>query len=102
VRVYIAGTISLHNTLPTEKVEANRRAFHEAEVALRAKGFDVVNPLRLLGKDSKMKWSERMRVVLVALLGCQAIHLLPRWEESPAARVEFRLACDLGMEIVYL
>ena len=102
MKVYLSGIISLNGKLPPEEVAANHRRFEEAEIALRGQGWDVINPCRLLPMDTRLKWSERMRVVLAGLLQCQAIHLLPRWEESPGARIEFRLACDLGMEIVYL
>ena len=90
-RVYIAGPMT---GLP----ELNFPAFHAAAAALRAAGFDAVNPAEING-DTTMPWVECMRRDIQQLVTCDGIAMLPGWENSKGARLENHIASQLGLEV---
>jgi hypothetical protein len=98
VRVYIAGPMS---GIP----EFNFPAFRAAAIDLRAQGYDVVNPAELDENDvlpdgtAAHPWSFYLRRDLQALLDCDAIYLLPGWQDSRGASLEAHVAEVLGMHI---
>lgn len=111
MKIYISGPMT---GLP----ENNYPAFHEAARTLRAKGHTVVNPaeihphsrlrrlrhrvlrtLRLVrGQPPAPTWEEYMRADIRALVDCEAIALLPGWEQSLGAELEVSIADELGMK----
>lgn len=92
-RIYIAGPMS-------GLAELNFPAFHAEAAKLRALGFDVVNPAEI-NADPSMGWVECMRRDIAELVTCDAVRLLPGWENSRGAKVEAGLALDLEMAVVY-
>lgn len=68
---------------------------------LRANGWDVLNPAELHPPDPDVPWSEFLRADLKALLGCSSLLLLPGWEQSRGARLEFVVAHSLEFDIFY-
>ncbi|MFU1906023.1 DUF4406 domain-containing protein [Bordetella avium] len=88
MRVYLAGPMTGHPDL-------NYPAFHDAAARLRAHGFDVVNPAEIV-KTPGLDWLACMRLDIPALLTCEAIVLLPGWQSSRGARLEYSLARQLG------
>lgn len=90
-RVYLSGPM-------TGLKDLNFPAFHSQAAALRARGFDVVNPAEL-NPDPSATWADCMRADIAALVTCQEIHLLPGWERSRGARLELHIACELGMKV---
>lgn len=91
-RVYISGPMSGYKDL-------NFPAFFEAERALKARGFKVVNPAR----NRKCKdWKGYLKKDIAKLVKCQYIHLLPRWMHSRGASLEWRIARELNIEEVKL
>lgn len=102
--VYIAGPMT---GLP----EFNFPAFDRAAELLAANGHLVLNPAQMdrdVGFDpsSSVASSEflrdAMRRDLSAICGAEAIAMLPGWEHSAGARIEWTLAAHLGLEIMYL
>lgn len=87
--LYIAGPMT---GLP----QFNYPAFHAAAVKLQAAGFEVLNPAdnRL---EADAKWEDYMRVALGQLLRADGVALLPGWEVSRGARIEYGLARDLNV-----
>lgn len=94
-RVYISGAIS--GRLPEDVCED----FERAEEKLKSLGWEVVNPLAN-GLTDAHTWEEHMRADLRLLLDCDGIAMLPGWRASRGARLEFRVAGELGMEVIYL
>lgn len=103
MRVYLAGPMSsypLHN-FP---------AFDAAAAALRAQGHEVVSPAetdRAHGFDPSDTVSEKqyglfLRRSLKAMLDCEAIALLPGWQQSRGARIEFEVAKGIGMALAQI
>ena len=74
--------------------------FAEAEKHLKARGFEVVNPTTL-PHDHRRTWSAFMVDCLKALLDCDGVYMLKGWKDSRGARVEKRVAQDLGFKLIY-
>lgn len=89
MRLYLAGPM-------TGYPELNFPLFHAEAARLRAIGFDVVNPAEI-NVDPKMGWSTCMRRDIVELVTCNVIAMLPGWEKSRGARLEYLVATELGM-----
>lgn len=108
--IYIAGPISADIGIPLEE---KIQRFHDAEASLRSRGHEVINPLTVetdtcpgecnpdghVGQEGvpTHSWACFMRHDIRALLLCDTIALLPGWETSPGARLEVRIARELGM-----
>lgn len=90
--VYVAGPMT---GLP----DWNYPAFHEASSALRSKGFVVFNPAEIPDGPSKTR-EQCMRTALKMLLQCDYIYLLPGWENSKGACLEFQVAEQIGAKVL--
>jgi hypothetical protein len=91
VTTYIAGPMT---ALP----DLNYPAFDAAAAELRAEGVDVLNPAeQTAGPDQP--WEHYMRLGLASLLRCDSIVLLPGWTNSKGAKLEYHVACSLGMRV---
>ena len=77
----------------------NQAAFAAVADAMRAVGFDVVNPgeVKLAGNPT---WLDFVRADLALLLECGGIVMLPGWERSKGARIEHELARGLGFWVM--
>jgi hypothetical protein len=91
-KIYIAGPMT---GLP----ELNYPAFHAAAATLRAQGHHVENPAEN-PVPCCGTWHGYMRLALKQLADCDAIQLLPGWERSRGAMIEFNLAKSLSLEIL--
>lgn len=92
-RIYVAGPMS---GLP----DLNFPAFHAHAALLRERGAHVENPAEI-NPDPGMEWDEAMRRDIPRLLTCDTIALLPGWEKSRGATLEYHIAQSLGMTIHY-
>lgn len=102
--IYLAGPMT---GLP----QFNFPAFDAAAEMLAAQGHTVFNPAQMdrdVGFDpattvvSKEFLRDALRRDLSAICNCDAVAMLPGWEQSGGARVEWTLATHLGLEILYL
>lgn len=91
-RIYVSGPMT---GLP----ELNFPAFHAAAAALRAAGFEVINPAEHEEAPGKT-WAEYLRKDIRLLMDCDAVALLPGWEQSKGARLERHIAIELGMTVL--
>ena len=96
-RYYISGPMT---GLP----DFNFPAFHAAAARLRAIGHEVVNPAELdaMDGDKEMAWADYLRRDIKALMDCDSIAMLPGWERSKGAMLEFQNAVTLGMAVFYV
>ena len=102
-KIYISG--------PITNIENWQKNFIAAEESLCnwAKAIAVVNPYRIamhLEKEYKKNerypdYADYMREDIKALSECDAICLLPGWKRSKGARMEYRIAKILCMDIFY-
>lgn len=94
MRIYIAGPMS---GLP----DNNYPAFHAAAARLRARGWHVENPAESPSPhvDADCEWTAYMRMGISQLMTCHAIYLLPGWQNSRGASIEYLVAQRLGLPI---
>ena len=92
MRIYIAGPMT---GLPL----LNFPAFHAEAARLRALGHDVVNPAEI-NADPAKGWIACMRGDIRELVTCDAIQLLPGWQQSRGATLEHHIAVALGLQII--
>ncbi len=74
--------------------------FAEAEIILLARGYNVVNPMRLPHQHDG-SWHNYMREDIRELCHCNAIYMLPNWKDSAGAVIEYHLARNLNLENIY-
>jgi nucleoside 2-deoxyribosyltransferase len=89
MKLYIAGPV-------TGIQDDNAPAFAAAAHLLRAAGYEVVSPLEVC-PEKGLPWSEYMRRDIVKLLKCDAVAMLPGYQESKGAMLETHIALELGM-----
>jgi hypothetical protein len=92
MKLYIAGPMT---GLP----DSNYPAFFDAESDLVAWGYKVLNPAR---NPKQPDWLGYMRHAVKQVAESDGIALLPGWEESRGARVEFQLATGMGLDALPL
>ena len=93
-RLYVAGPM-------TGIRDFNFPAFNRAAAFLRALGYEVENPAENPEPPCR-SWLGYMRMAVAQVARVDAIVLLPGWERSQGARVEFTLATGLGLEVLTL
>ncbi len=102
MRIYVAGQMT---GLP----DFNYPAFGHAARALREHGHTVVNPAR--GWDDQWRDApeeplrppaDYIRRGIVDVAGCEAVALLPGWENSRGTALEVAIADTLGLVVAPL
>lgn len=93
MRIYVAGPM-------TGIPELNFPAFHAAAAALRAEGHHVENPAEI-NADPAAQWLDCMRMDIARLVTCDAVYMLPGWQNSRGALVEHTLAAGLGLQVLH-
>lgn len=92
-RVYIAGPMSGHE-------DFNYPAFNQAAATLRGFGYFVENPAEN-NLPANSEWADYMKKAIPQMLTCDMVILLKGWPRSKGANIEFNLAKDLGLEVIY-
>ena len=92
-KIYIAGKVT------GEDYEKCYHKFAQAETAIVSLGDQPVNPMRINKKNED--WGRAMVNCLDALLGCEAVLLLPDWEQSGGAKLEHDFAKRIGLKIIH-
>jgi hypothetical protein len=60
-------------------------------------GYYPVNPASCIPANTD--WFQAMREAIALMLRCDGIALLPDWRQSRGAKIEVRLARELGMDV---
>jgi hypothetical protein len=94
MRAYIAGPMTGYE-------DFNYPAFNAAAATLRARGWQIENPAENPDPPSR-EWIDYMRMAVAQVARCDVVVLLPGWEGSRGARVEFTLATGLGLQVLPL
>lgn len=92
MKIYIAGPMT---GLP----DFNYPAFHRAAEVLVDAGHEPINPARTAGREGCKTWQDYMRAALRDVAEAEGIALLPGWQESRGAAIEYRLGHDLGLDV---
>ncbi|GHV93207.1 hypothetical protein AGMMS50268_37100 [Spirochaetia bacterium] len=88
-RIYICGKVTGDPNY--------QKKFLEAEERLHLAGVWPVSPASFISKNTE--WLKAMRLAIRELVRCDGIALLPDWKQSKGAKIEERLARDLGLEV---
>lgn len=80
----------------------NRPAFDEVAKSLREEGYSVFSPSEVGARDQIMSRSWYMRKDIEALLQSDSVMMLPDWEQSEGAKLEFEIAKQLELRIEYI
>lgn len=97
LKVYISGKIT---GLALEEAFI---MFENAEEHLLRTGTakEVVNPMKLVPYNPTLTWEDYMAEDIKHLLKCDAIYMLTNWGNSRGARVEYNIAKELGLQIMF-
>lgn len=95
--VYLAGPIS-------GNVEANRIEFERFETILTNSGYHVMNPFRICDHmpQDKTTWEAFMKTNLPELLKSRKVFMVPGWEKSDGASLEYFIAWRLLIPVYEL
>ena len=93
-RLYISGKIR------GEDEAACKVKFYSVQLMLEARGFEVVNPLELVGNWDAPR-NEALSKCLIVISKCDALYMLPDWEDSEGARIEASFARQIGVWRIY-
>ena len=91
-RIYLAGPMT---GLP----DHNFPAFHAAAKRLTTAGWEVCNPAENFGGRTDLPREQYLRADVAMLVQCEAIALLPGWEDSRGAQLEYLIARELNLAI---
>lgn len=95
MRIYVAGPV-------TGKPHRNIEAFESAERSIRIGMPDATVLLPHWFVASDADWCKAMRASIETLIKCEAVALLPGWQESRGATIEAEIADALQMAIIEL
>lgn len=94
MKIYISGKIS-----GTDLTETRAR-FAAAAKVMKRLGYEPVNPLEN-GLTEHDNWEAHIIKDIATLLQCKAIYMLQDWQESKGARIEYYIATEIGIPIMY-
>lgn len=78
----------------------NERLFRRNQALLACEGHDAIIPHDISPYEPSKEWADYMRECIPALLTCDAISMLPGWEKSKGASLEYEVAKALDMIIL--
>lgn len=90
---YISGPISKNKNFMED--------FERARKRLRNLGVSVLNPVDYALLDPGKSWEHYMRHDLCSLAMADGIYMLKGWRRSKGARLEYKIAKALKLEILY-
>jgi len=93
-KIYISGPISGND------INEVRKAFLDTENKLKARGYEVFNPLKN-GLPPESTTAEHMKADIEALLQCDEIYMMKKWNHSAGCQTEFLVATAIGLDFVF-
>lgn len=91
-KVYISGKIT--------GIDNHAELFSSAELELKSMGFHPINPVTINHEHDK-SWESYMKEDIKALCDCTGIYMLRNWKKSTGAKIEYKIAMWLGMDIYF-
>ena len=93
MRLYLAGPMRGYT-------DSNHSMFDAVSKALRKAGYEVFNPAESFGGDQTLPFHVYMRLDISELLNCDAIVVLPGWQNSEGATVEVTVAQTINIPVL--
>lgn len=93
-KVYISGPISGHN------YEERKADFARIQEYLEKLGYEVFNPMAN-GLPPESTTAEHMKVDIKALLECDCIYMMKKWNHSAGCQTELLVATAIGLEFIF-
>ena len=93
-KIYIAGRVT---GLQPEQYEP---MFATVKKELEAAGHEVVNPLKDIHHEDTSNWGLTIMECLSCVAQCDAIAMLPGWEKSHGAQMEYHFAVGNGLQVL--
>ena len=72
--------------------------FATAKQILEAENYNVINPMEEVPADAL--WEDAMSICIKALRNCNGLLMLPDWQFSTGAQLEFEEAVKLGIKSI--
>ncbi len=93
-KIYIAGRVT---GLKPEQYEP---MFATVKKELEQAGHEVINPLTDIPHDDVSNWALTIMECMPYVAQCDCIALLPGWEKSHGAQMEYHFACGLKLQVL--
>lgn len=93
-KIYIAGRVT---GLKPEQYEPR---FATVKKELEAAGHEVINPLTDIPHEDASNWALTIMECLPYVAQCDCIALLPGWEKSNGAQMEYYFARGLNLQVL--
>ena len=94
MKIYLSGKISGTDLSHT------RKRFSDVADKLQALGHEVTNPL-CNGLSEAAPWEEHIAKDIINLIDCEGIYMLQGWEDSQGARIEYAIAKEIELKVMY-
>jgi len=93
-KIYIAGRVT------GVKPEVYEKQFATVKAELEKAGHEVINPLTDIPHEDTTNWGLTIMECLPYVAQCDCIALLPGWQRSNGAQIEYHFACGLKLQIL--
>lgn len=93
-KIYIAGRVT------GVKPEVYEKQFATVKTELEKAGHEVINPLVDIPHEDKDNWGLTVMECLPYVAQCDCIAMLPGWERSHGAQMEYHFAVGNGMQVL--
>lgn len=93
-KIYIAGRVS------GVKPEVYEKQFATVKAELEKAGHEVINPLTDIPHEDTNNWGLTIMECLPYVADCDCIALLPGWEKSNGAQIEYHFALGHHLQVL--
>lgn len=78
-----------------------RAKFETTQTILADLGYHPVNPFDVPPYKDNPTWEDYMAADIRALMDCNAIYMQCDWGQSKGARIEYQIALELGLVVMF-
>lgn len=93
MRIYISGPIS--------GTADYKKRFEKAEKDLTAKGYEVINPVKVAEVLPVLSYHEYLTIDMALLSAAKAIYMLEGWQNSSGAIEEYKVAAGTHKKVLF-